>query len=303
MKNQHKNKATRLFIILSAIFITNALIAEFIGVKIFSLERTLGLPLSSFNLFGHNDLSFQLTAGVLIWPVVFVMTDIINEYFGRSGVIRLSWLAIFMIAYAFLFVYLAIHLVPADFWPSSHLDFIADPQQKEKNFNPFFQNPTEEEEEKSLKVPSATLQRISYLLKNRLSKEVSNYNTAFTLVFGQGLKIILASIVAFIIGQILDALIFHKIKLITGDRRIWLRATGSTLISQSFDSYIVLFIAFYFGANWPLSLVLAIGTVNYIYKVCMAIGLTPVIYVIHSIIHRYLGDDLSKELKSNAMKL
>ncbi|MBL7820352.1 MAG: queuosine precursor transporter [Saprospiraceae bacterium] len=268
MKNQHKNKATRLFIILSAIFITNALIAEFIGVKIFSLERTLGLPLSSFNLFGHNDLSFQLTAGVLIWPVVFVMTDIINEYFGRSGVIRLSWLAIFMIAYAFLFVYLAIHLVPADFWPSSHLDFIADPQQKDK-----------------------------------LSKEVSNYNTAFTLVFGQGLKIILASIVAFIIGQILDALIFHKIKLITGDRRIWLRATGSTLISQFFDSYIVLFIAFYFGANWPLSLVLAIGTVNYIYKVCMAIGLTPVIYVIHSIIHRYLGDDLSKELKSNAMKL
>lgn len=268
MKNQHKNKATRLFIILSAIFITNALIAEFIGVKIFSLEKSLNLPLSSFNFFGHKDLSFQLTAGVLIWPVVFIMTDIINEYFGRRGVIRLSWLAIFMIGYAFLFVYLAIHLVPADFWPSSPLDFITDPQKKQQ-----------------------------------LSSEVSNYNTAFSLVFGQGLKIILASIVAFIIGQILDALIFHKIKLLTGNKSIWLRATGSTLISQFFDSYIVLFIAFYFGANWPISLVLAIGTVNYIYKVCMAIGLTPVIYLIHSIIHRYLGDDLSNELKEDAMKL
>ncbi len=267
MKNRHKNKASILFIVLSAIFITNALIAEFIGVKIFSLEKTLGIPPASISLFGNTNLSFQLTAGVLIWPIVFILTDIINEYFGRKGVIRLSYLAIFMIAYAFFFVFLAIKLVPADFWPTSHLDFLTDESKKQA-----------------------------------LSKEVSNYNTAFGLVFGQGLKIIVASITAFLIGQVLDALIFHRIKMLTGEKRIWLRSTGSTLISQFFDSYIVLFIAFYFGANWPLSTVLAIGTVNYIYKVSMAILLIPLIYLIHGIIKRYLGHDLSAFIREQAMK-
>jgi uncharacterized PurR-regulated membrane protein YhhQ (DUF165 family) len=267
MKNQHKNKASILFIVLSAIFITNTLIAEFIGVKIFSLEKTLGFQQVSINLFGNHNLSFQLTAGVLIWPIVFVFTDIINEYFGRKGVIRLSYLAIAMIAYAFFIVYIAIHLVPADFWPTSHLDFIGDESKKQI-----------------------------------LAKDVSNYNTAFGLVFGQGLKIIVASLTAFFISQVLDVLIFHKIKLITGEKRIWLRATGSTVISQFFDSYIVLFIAFYLGANWPISTVLAIGTVNYIYKVSMAILLTPLIYLLHAFIEKYLGSNLSKFIRDRAMK-
>lgn len=267
MKNQHKNKASILFIVLSAVFITNTLIAEFIGVKIFSLEKTLGIQPMSFNLFGHNNLSFQLTAGVLIWPIVFVFTDIINEYFGRKGVIRLSYLAMTMIAYAFFAVYLAIHLVPADFWITSHLDFQQDLTSKEA-----------------------------------LAKDVSNYNTAFGLVFGQGLKIIVASLTAFFISQVLDVLIFHRIKMLTGEGKIWLRSTGSTVISQFFDSYIVLFIAFYLGANWPLSTVLAIGTVNYIYKVSMAILLTPLIYIIHSLIERYLGHDLSGFIRARAMK-
>ncbi len=266
MKNQGKNKANVLFIILSAIFITNALVAEFIGVKIFSLEKSLGFTPFSFQLFGKTDLSFQLTAGVLIWPIVFIMTDIINEYFGRKGVVRLSILAVFMIAYAFVFVYLTIQLVPADFWPTSHFDYIQDIEDK-----------------------------------NRISSEVANYNTAFSLVFGQGLKIIIASIIAFLIGQILDALIFHRIKIVTGERRIWLRATGSTMISQFFDSYIVLFIAFYIGADWPLLTVLAIGTMNYIYKVIMAIILTPMIYLMRYLIKLYLGQEENERLQQNAM--
>ncbi|MBI3139580.1 MAG: VUT family protein, partial [Sphingobacteriales bacterium] len=80
-----KNKPVRLFIILAGIFIANALIAEIIGVKIFSLEKTLGFQPLRIRLFG-NDLSVNLTAGVLLWPVVFIMTDIINEYYGMKGV-------------------------------------------------------------------------------------------------------------------------------------------------------------------------------------------------------------------------
>ncbi len=267
MKNQSKNKANLLYIFLSVVFITNALIAEFIGVKIFSLEKTFGFAPLSINLFGNENLSFQLTAGVLLWPVVFVLTDVVNEYFGTKGVVRLSYLAVGMIGYAFLMVFIAIHLTPADFWIKSHLDFSSDPTKR-----------------------------------TELESQVSNYNTAFTLVFGQGLKIIVASLTAFFVGQILDAYIFHRIKKWTGEQKIWLRSTGSTVISQFFDSYIVLFIAFYLGANWPLKMVLAIGTMNYLYKLFMAILLTPLIYALHFIIKKYLGERLSGILRADAMK-
>ncbi len=66
-------------------------------------------------------------------------------------------------------------------------------------------------------------------------------------IFRQGLWIIIGSMVAFLIGQVLDVLVFHRIKKITGEKRIWLRATGSTLVSQLVDSFVVLFIAFYVG--------------------------------------------------------
>ena len=94
--------------------------------------------------------------------------------------------------------------------------------------------------------------------------------------------------------------VFHKIKTITAEKKIWLRATGSTLISHLVDSYIVLIIAFWIGSDWELTRVLAIGTVNYIYKFGMAILLTPAIYLGHFIIERYLGHDLAKQLKEEA---
>src|SRR4026208_2368383 len=110
-----KHKPTRLFIILGGVFIANALIAEIIGVKIFSLEKTLGFEPMHVRILG-NDLSINLTAGVILWPVVFIMTDIINEYYGKKGVRFLSWLAVVLIIYAFLVAFLAIKTPPNDWW-------------------------------------------------------------------------------------------------------------------------------------------------------------------------------------------
>src|SRR5829696_8743973 len=118
LNNIINNKATRLFIILSGFFIANALIAEIIGTKIFSLEKTLGITPVGFQFFGET-FSFNLTAGVMLWPVVFIMTDIINEYYGPKGVRFLSFLTIGLIAFAFLIFYGAMHLVPADFFITS----------------------------------------------------------------------------------------------------------------------------------------------------------------------------------------
>lgn len=253
---------TRLFIWLSAIFICNVFLAEFLGVKIFSLERTLGLEPLSLSLFGVENLSFNLTTGVVIWPVVFILTDVINEYYGPKGVRFISFLSTGLILFGFFVVYIAIHLVPADFWPQSH----------------FVEGPGMDHE-----------------------AGVTDLNIAYKLIFGQGLWIIIGSLTAFMIGQFLDVFVFHAIKRQTGENSIWIRATGSTLISQLIDSYIVLLIAFHIGSGWPLNQVLAIGTMNYVYKFVIAICSTPFLYFIHYIIEKYLGNSLAQELKKQAM--
>src|SRR5207237_6659611 len=103
---------------------------------------------------------------------------------------------------------------------------------------------------------------------------------AFNGVFGQGMKIILGSLVAFLVSQIVDVTVFHRIKRATGEKHVWLRATGSTLVSQLVDSYIVLFIAFSGKFTWQQ--ILAIGMMNYAYKFTMAVVLTPVIYFVEA---------------------
>jgi hypothetical protein len=250
-----KTKESRLALILAAFFISNAILAEFIGVKIFTVEGSLGIPKFDINMFGVEGLSFNMSAGVLTWPIIFIMTDIINEYFGIKQVRFLSILAAILITYAFVVLGFAMGLVPSDFW-----------------------------------------------INQSVNGETINMNTAFNSIFGQGMWIIAGSIIAFLLGQMADVIIFHRIKKSTGERLLWLRATGSTLVSQLIDSFVVIFIAFYINPqyNWSWQMVAAIGLVNYTYKFLVAILMTPLLYVVHTIIDSYLGKDLAKKLVAEA---
>jgi uncharacterized integral membrane protein (TIGR00697 family) len=134
-----------------------------------------------------------------------------------------------------------------------------------------------------------SLEGANWWLKGAKTQGIENMGSAFNAVFGQGLMIIVGSLVAFLIGQLIDALIFERIKRYTNDKMIWLRATGSTIVSQFIDSYVVLVIAFYIGGNYSLTWILQVGTINYIYKLGMAIILLPLLYVIHNVIDKYLG--------------
>ncbi len=254
IQNILKDKPTKLFVIFTAFFVANALIAECIGGKIFSLEKLFGLTPSSFTLFGQKALSFNLTCGVLLWPLEFVMTDIVNEYYGPKAVRRISYTAVVLITYAFVMFYFAMSVPPADFWYSSGIQ-----------------------------------------------DGIPDMNKAFNGIFGQGMWIILGSLVAFLVSQIVDVTVFHKIKKITGDKNMWLRATGSTVISQLVDSFIVLFIAFKIGKGWSWQLVLAICLVNYTYKFAMAVLLTPLIYFVEGWIEKYLGHETAHKMKQAAM--
>jgi uncharacterized integral membrane protein (TIGR00697 family) len=110
------------------------------------------------------------------------------------------------------------------------------------------------------------------------------------------------SLTAFVIGQVLDASIFQVFRRITGSRFIWLRATGSTLISQLVDSFVVLYVAFYVFGNWPLAQVLSVATFNYWYKCAAAVLLTPLLYLAHYLIDRYLGPAETAALQGEAFE-
>ena len=249
-----KDRSSKLFIFITAFFVANALIAECIGGKIFSFEKTLGIHPFNFTIFGQSGMAFNLTCGVLLWPLEFIITDVVNEFYGPKAVRAISYIAVGLISYAFLMFYIAIQVPAADFWFSSG---------KESG--------------------------------------IPNMQDAFNGIFGQGMWIIVGSLMAFLVSQFVDVYIFHRIKKITGDKWVWLRSTGSTVVSQLVDSFVVLFIAFKIGKGWSWQLVLAICIVNYIYKFTMAILLTPVIYFIEKRMTNYLGEAVAHKMKLAAM--
>jgi len=212
----------KLYITLAGFFVTNAILAEMVGGKIFTFE--VG-SLTTANL----------SVGVLVWPVVFVMTDIINEYYGIAGVRRLTILTIVLISYVFVALY--------------------------------------------------------FMGMTRAASFSAINDDNFNIVFGTSQSIIVGSLVAFGVGQFLDFFVFHQLKKRTGGSHLWLRATGSTIFSQLIDTFIVLYIAFVIPGKWSHAEFLKVATNNYFYKLLIAIAATPVIYLVHGIIERYLGDE------------
>ena len=217
-----------LFVFLAGLFITNAVTAELISNKL------IEIPIE-FNLFGGKFGPFVTIVGILPWPVVFLLTDLLNEFYGYKAVRKLSWITAILIAYCFLIVGLSME-IPAVNIPGSNL----------------------------------------------------SDDTAYNKVFGQAQMVIVGSICAFLVSQLLDASLFSWIKSKTGDRFIWLRSTGSTLVSQLIDSYIVLYIGFVLPGSLSFVDFMTIAPTNYVLKIIIAILLTPFIYLGHYWIKRYL---------------
>lgn len=210
-----QSRKDTVYVILAGIFITNAIVAELIGGK---LIYVFGVPMS---------------IGILPWPIVFITTDLINEYFGQKGVRKLSLITACLIAYTFFILFFA------------------------------------------QKIPAV-----------KGSGLVSDYQ--FNGVFGQSQWIIVGSIAAFLFSQLIDVTLFHFVKNKTGNRMIWLRSTGSTVISQLFDSFIVLGIAFWLPKKINTTTYITSAFTGYSVKLVIAICMTPLIYLGHSLIEKYI---------------
>lgn len=219
-----------LFVFLVGLFITNAVTAELISNKLITI------PIS-FSIGNFNFGPFTTIIGILPWPVVFIITDLLNEFYGEKAVRRISWITAILIAYCFIIVGLSMQ-IPA------------------------------------LEIPGSNL----------------SDNVSYNKVFGQAQMVIVGSIVAFLVSQLLDAYIFQYIKRKTGDKYIWLRSTGSTLFSQLIDSYIVLFIGFVLPGSLSFTDYINIAPTNYVLKIVIAFALTPLIYFGHYLVKKYLNE-------------
>ena len=213
-----KTRKDFVFVILAGIFITNAVTAELIGGKLIQIGP------------------FVMSIGILPWPIVFLTTDLINEYFGEKGVKKLSLITACLIAYAFVILLVAIG-IPA----AKGISPVSDEQ--------------------------------------------------FHAVFGQSMWIIVGSIIAFMFSQLIDVTVFWFFKNKTGDKKIWLRTTGSTIISQLFDSFIVLGIAFWLPRKINFDTFITSALTGYTFKLIIAIVLTPLIYLGHYSIKKYLAEE------------
>ncbi len=228
-----------IFLILSGIFIANALLAEIIGSKLFQVGP------------------FTLSMGVIIWPVVFITTDLINEYFGRQGVKRLSLFTAVLVVYAFAVFFVGMQI------PAVH-------------FSPVQDEP-------------------------------------FRTVFGQSMWIIAGSILAFLFSQLVDVVVFWIIRARTQGKMLWLRATGSTIVSQFIDTFIVGTIGLYLPGllnllppgQQPMTFeqLTVTSLSGYSFKLCVAIGMTPFIYLGHALIDRALGKKTANQLIDEAARI
>lgn len=221
------SKRNLVYIIMAGIFITNAVVAELIGSKLIHIGP------------------FVMSIGIIPWPVVFITTDLINEYYGKTGVRKLSLITASLIAYAFVILLLAI------------------------------------------KIPAAV--GISTVTDEQ-----------FYAVFGQSLWIIVGSLVAFLFSQFIDVFIFWLLRDKTGGKMIWLRSTGSTVISQLIDTFVVLGIAFWLPGKMTTAVFLNAALTGYTFKLIIAVVLTPLIYVGHNLIEKYLGDEEAHQIVKKA---
>jgi len=209
------NRKDLVYLILAGLFVANALLGEILGGKLIEVG------------------GYIMSLGVIPWPVVFITTDLINEYYGKSGVKRLTLITVGLILYAFVVIFI------------------------------------------SMGIPASSVSPVK--------------DAAFNAVLGQSQWIIAGSVAAFAVSQLVDVAVFWLFRTATGGKMLWLRATGSTAVSQLIDTFIVLGIGFWLPGKIGTNDFFNLAFTNYTYKFGIAIALTPLIYASHHFIERYIG--------------
>lgn len=217
------DRRTQLFIVLAATFVTCLLVGDIIGGKL-------------LEYFGWQ-ISFVISAGLVAFPVTFVITDLLNEFYGHRAARFVTWVGFAMAILGFSIIQVTIALP----WPGF----------------------------------------------TRAAGYDSVTQGSFDAVFASSKRILIASMVAYLIGQFTDIAVFRLLKRLANNKLLWLRSTGSTVVSQLVDTVVVSAVAWW-GTSNQARIPSMIGT-SYAVKLLIAIGLTPVIYAGHALVERLMG--------------
>ena len=198
-----------LYLWLAGIFVAALIVADLIGGRFFRVG------------------SVDLSVGLLAFPLTFVLTDVVNEFYGTSGARRLTYLGLGASVFVFIIISVALAVPPSP-----------------------------------IGVPNET----------------------FRSVIGVSRRLFVASLAAYLIGQLADITVFGAFRRLTRHRLLWLRATGSTVISQIIDTTVVTF-GLMVGQQ-PTGTIVRVVIHSYLIKLVFAVGLTPLIYAIHAVVLR-----------------
>jgi uncharacterized integral membrane protein (TIGR00697 family) len=201
----------KFYVWLTAIFVAALITSDLIGAKYFRLG------------------GFDLSVGMIPFPLTFLLTDIVNEFYGTEGARRLTFVGLGVAIFVFAIINLAIAL------------------------------PT--------------------------SPESPMVGAQFKAVFGWSSRLYIASLSAYLVGQLLDISAFLALRKLTGHRLLWLRSTGSTVLSQLVDTIVVNFVLLV--GTKSMHYIAVIVRNSYLVKLAIAVGLTPVIYAGHAVLRRH----------------
>jgi hypothetical protein len=217
------DKRLMLFVVLAGVFITSLIVGDIIGVKLFEVKL--------------GPITAVMSAGMLPFPVTFLLTDILNEFYGKKAARFVTWVGFSMAIFCFTVIAI------------------------------------------SVQVPWAPLTQAP----DFTGTVAGSFNNVFT----GSQRILFASMVAYLVGQFCDIAVFNQLKKLSNNRLLWLRATGSTVVSQLIDTVLVQFIAW--SGVLPTAVIVNIIFTSYAVKLLVAVGLTPLVYAGHALVQRHLG--------------
>lgn len=171
------------------------------------------------------------------FPVTFLLTDVLNEFYGKRAARFITLVGFAMAVLAFLIIFVGGAIPIADFTK-----------------DPSWGGVTE---------------------------------ASFATVFLGSQRMIVASLAAYLVAQFVDIGVFHLLKGWTSGKHLWLRASGSTVISQLVDTLVITSVAWVGVLPWPKITDIVISA--YGLKVCIAVALTPAIYACHAVAERWIG--------------
>ncbi|AXU17856.1 hypothetical protein C7W88_00300 [Novosphingobium sp. THN1] len=198
------------------------------------------------NLIGAAKLAqvggFTFGAGILFFPVSYVIGDVLTEVYGYANARRCVWMGFFALVFMAFMSFVVVKMPFDVAWECASSE---DPQ---------------------------FAQLVASTSKGAVCQ------TTYQSVFGSTWRIVAASLIAFWAGEFVNSFVLARMKVITGGKHLWTRTIGSTVFGQAVDS--LLFYPIAFLGDWSTDSVLTVMVTNWLMKVVWEAVLTPVTYAV-----------------------